>query len=452
MDNSKVFAAIDIGTTKVLTVIGRDAGDGLIEVLGHGLSPCSGVRKGVVEDVAATQAAVRNSVNKAQNASGTHVDTAFVGITGMGISYQRRRDTIDWVGEHGVITYNDVEKVPTSVVREDGRNGDHYGRKVIHAIPRAYSIDGKIGVSDPTGMHSSKLDVETSLVEASEVEIGRLTQVVEGVGIKIESLVLEALASSESILMQEEKILGAAMIDMGGGTTDVMVFRDGKMQYSSVIPVGGYQFTNDICVVYNTPYESAEEIKRMRASVLPDAAKIHEEALMPISGGNTTMKASLHDICQLTRERAQELMRLIILKLREGGVSDLTDYRIVLTGGSSRLNGFHELFKVGTGANVRLGTPPGFLGVPRDLQTPMCSTATGILMWAISQHSDEPKPHAIGERNHRQHSNGNGRHKSWQKNLQPPQSSPEVAVNGNGHKNGGGRRKNRRGILSLFNR
>ena len=433
MQNSKVFAAIDIGTTKVLTVIGRKIEDGRIEVLGHGIAPCSGVRKGVVEDVVATQTSVRSSVAQAERASGAQVDTAFVGITGMGISYEKRLDTIDWVGEHGVITYDDVEHVPDSVVG-NGANSHHFGRKVIHAIPRSYSIDGKRGVSDPMGMHTSKVDVETHLVQASEFEMARLTQAVEGAGIKIESLVLEALASCESVLMQEEKIRGAALIDMGGGTTDVMVFKDGKMQYSSVIPVGGYQFTNDICVVYNTTYEAAEEVKINQASVLPDAAKIHEEVSLPISGGHTSLKVSLHDICQLTRERAQELTRLIILKLREGGIRDLTNYRIVLSGGGSKLTGFYDLFRVGTSAHVRMGAPLGYLGVPRELQTPMCSTGTGILLWAAHQHDDEPKPHAIGQHKHRR-----------------KQHEQKHTLNGNGHANRN-HRKSRSGILSLFKR
>ena len=437
MDNSKVYAAIDIGTTKVLTVIGRKAGDGRVEILGHGVAPCAGVRKGVVEDVHATQTAVRSSVGKAESASGTHVDTAFVGITGTGISYERRMDTIDWVGEHGVITYNEVEKVPGSVAG-GGSNGYHYGRKVIHAIPRTYSIDGKQGVSDPMGMHTSRVDVETHLVQASELEIARLTQAVAGAGIRIEALVLEALASCESVLMQEERVRGAALIDMGGGTTDVMVFRDGTMQYSSVIPVGGYQFTNDICVVYNTSYEAAEEVKVNKASVLPDSSKIHEEVALPISGGHTSLRVSLHDICQLTRERAQELMRLIILKLREGGLDDLTDYRIVLSGGSSRLDGFYELFRVGTSADVRLGAPLGYLGVPRELQSPTCSTGAGILLWAAQQEDDEPKPHAIGHHRHQRREKRKHEH----------------SVNGNGKSEHGTYRvaEKSRGILSLFRR
>ena len=401
MQNSKLFAAIDIGTTKVFTVIGKKAGDGRVEILGHGLAPCSGVHKGVVEDVAATQSAVRSSVSMAERSSGATVDTAFVGISGTGISYEKRVDTIDWVGEHGVITARDVEQVPQSIVR-NGVNGSHRGRKTIHAIPQSYSIDGKIGVHDPMGMHTRKIDVETHLVEGSEAEIGKLKKAVEGIGIKVESLVLEALASSESVLTEEDKVRGAAMIDIGGGTTDVMVFKDGAMNYSTVIPIGGFQFTNDICVVYNTPYEAAEAAKLAHASVRADSVRIHEQITLPITSGNTLTKVSLHELCQLTRERANELMRLIVLKLREGGVIDLNGYRVVLTGGASRLSGFMELFQLGTSANVRMGAPFGYLGVPMELQAPAYSTGAGMLIWAAHQEDDEPKPHAIGQSEERQ--------------------------------------------------
>ena len=396
--NSKVFAAIDIGTTKVFTVIGRKADDGRVEILGHGIAPCTGVHKGVIENVVATQDAVRNSVGMAERSSGAHVDTAFVGISGRGISYEKRYDTIDWVGEHGVITHNEVEKVPVSVAG-NGNGSSHFGRQVIHAVPRSYSIDGRMGVSDPVGMHTSKVSVETHLVEGSEAEITKLKRCVEGAGIKIESLVLDALGSVESTLSQEEKIRGAAMIDIGGGTTDVMVFKNGAMQYSSVIPVGGYQFSNDICIVYNTTHEAAEEVKLNYANVLPNSASIHEEVSLPISGGYTTLNASLHDICQLMRERAQELTRMIMLKLREGGIHDLHDYPIVLSGGASKLGGFHELFQTLTSAKVRQGSPLSYLGAPRELQKSMYSTGIGILIWGAYQDDDEPKPRAIGDDN-----------------------------------------------------
>ena len=434
MQNSKIFAAIDIGTTKVFTVIGMKSDEGRINIIGHGTASCSGVRKGVIEDVAATQSAVRASVANAERASGTQVDTAFVGISGRTISYEKRFDTIDWVGEHGVITQKELEQIPVSVV---GRrtNGSRHGRHVIHAIPRSYSIDGKQGLSDPMGMHTSTVDVETHLVQGSEIEISKLKSALEGAGIKIESLVLNALASSESVLMQEEKVRGAAMVDIGGGTTDVLVYKNGTMQYSSVIPVGGFQFTNDITVVYNSTFEAAEAVKLNQANVLPSSATIHEEVTLPVSNGRTSLDVSLHDICQLTRERAHELTRMITLKLREGGVSDPAGFPVILSGGGANLQGFLELFRSNTFARVRLGAPLGYLGVPRELQKPIYSTGVGILVWAAYQDDDEPKPRDIGE---------------------PYIShSPRHAPNGNGNnheENEEPKKARRRGIMSMFRR
>ena len=432
MQNSKVFTAIDIGTTKVFTVIGRKSDDGIIEVLGHGVAPCNGVRKGMIEDVSATQAAVKSSVGKAERISGVMVNSAFVGITGRDISYEKSIDTIDWVGEHGVITHSEMERVPVSVAGSRA-NGSRYGRKVIHAIPHSYSIDGMSGLSDPMGIHTRKIDVETHLVQGSEVEITKLDTAVKAAGIEIEALVLEALASSESVLMQEEKIRGAAMVDIGGGTTDVMVYKNGSMHYSSVIPVGGYQFTNDICVVYNTTFDAAEDVKLNLANVLPNSTTIHEHVSLPIYAGQTSLEVSLHDICRLTRERAQELIRMIVLKLKEGGVRDLNEYPIVLTGGGSKLRGFEELFKAGSSAKVRMGAPLNYYGIPRELQQPMYSAGTGMLLWAIRQQDDEPKHRAIGDYE---------------------ESRPSrFGFNGNGQKNGNGVAAERKGgILSLFRR
>ena len=393
MQNSKSFTAIDVGTTKVLTIIGRkSADDGHIEVIGHGAAPCSGLRKGVVADVDATQKAVRASVKAAERDSGVTVKSAYVGISGAGVSYENRVDTIDWVGEHGVITAKDLDHVPSAIAK-NGLKSNGHNRKIIHSIPQKFSIDGSAGVARPIGMHARKFDVETHLVAASETDIGRLTQAVEGAGVKVESFVLESLASSEAVLTEEERIRGAAVVDIGGGTTDVIVYKGGNIQYSAVIPIGGFQFTNDIRLVYNTTYEAAEAAKLQHARVQLDTGRVHDEIELPIDRrDDMPLKVSLHEICQLTRERAVELLRLILLKLREGGVHDLVDYPIVIAGGASNLKGMIDLFKVGTSADVRRGQPIGYMGIPAELQSPEYSTGVGALLWASYRYGEDA-PH-----------------------------------------------------------
>lgn len=393
MQNSKSFTAIDVGTTKVLTIIGRKSeDDGHVEVLGHGIAPCSGLRKGVVWDVDATRQAVRASVKAAERDSGASVKSAFVGISGAGVSYENRVDTIDWIGEHGVITAKDLERVPNTIAK-NGLKTNGVNRKIIHSIPQKFSIDGSAGVARPIGMHARKFDVETHLVAAAETDIDRLTQAVEGAGVKVESFVLESLASSEAVLTEQERIRGAAMVDIGGGTTDVIVYKGGDIHYSAVIPIGGFQFTNDIRLVYNTTYEAAEAAKLQHARVQLDTGRVHDEIELPIDRrDDMPLKVSLHEICQLTRERAVELLRLILLKLREGGVHDLVDYPIVIAGGASNLKGMLDLFKVGTSADIRRGQPIGYIGIPAELQTPAYSTGVGVLLWASYRYGEDA-PH-----------------------------------------------------------
>ena len=274
-------------------------------------------------------------------------------------------------------------------------------RKVIHSIPQKFTIDGNRGVARPLGMHASKLDVESHLVAALESDLGNLTAAVEGAGVKVESFVLEALASSEAALSESERVRGAALIDIGGGTTDVIVYKGGTIKYSSVIPIGGFQFTNDICLVYNTTYEAAEAAKLKYACVRLDSNRVHDEVELPIDGKDLPLKASLHEICQLTRERAIELLRLIVIKLREAGVNDLADYPLVFTGGASGLDGMMDLFKVSTGADVRFGAPLGYMGIPQELQSPAHCTGVGVMLWASYQY-DNGEPHrAIGRNGHR---------------------------------------------------
>ena len=391
MQNSKTITAIDVGTTKVLTLVGKKAKSGRLEVAAHGVARCGGVRKGVVSDVEATRRAVRESVKMAERAAGVNISAAHVGISGARVSYESRVDTIDWVGEHGVITAKELERVPASIAAFGApENGSR--RKVIHAIPKDYALDGKRGVHHPIGMHANKLEVESHLVASSETDIDNLKQAVEGAGVHVESLVLESIASGEAALTAQERKDGAAMVDIGGGTTDIIIFKNGAMQYSSVIPIGGFQFTNDICAVYNTSYEAAEAVKVAKAGVQLDNARIREEVTLPIVGSGASVKASLHEICQLMRERSQELTRFITLKLREGGVHDLTGYRIALSGGASKLDGLVELIELGTSANVRRGGPVTYPGLPIELQSSECSTGVGILFWAASQ-MDDAEPH-----------------------------------------------------------
>lgn len=380
MQTSGIITAIDVGTTKIFTLVAGVDDTGALKALGHGIVPCDGLSKGNIEDIVETQRAIRESVQEAQRQAGVQIKSAFVGITGTHISFENRRDVLDWVGSHGVITDRDISRIPETVANAS----KELGRKVLHALPISYSLDGEEGIKDPMGMHSNRLEVETHVVSGSSMAVDRLVRAVESAGVKVDGVVLGSIASSESVLTPLERARGTAVIDIGGGTTDIIVYKGGTIAYSAVIPIGGYQFTNDICMTYNTTFEAAEEAKITQCSTEPDTVRPHEEITLPVLGRAAGLKVPRRDLCQLTRERAMELMRLIMITLKDADVTDFDNFRLVLTGGGSNMDGLEDMIKRTLTSNVRTAAPSGFMEIPLGLQQPEYATGFGILLWGAT--------------------------------------------------------------------
>lgn len=386
MQDPGILTAIDVGTTKVCTIIGRKAGWRGIQVLGHAVVPCEGLSKGEVADVAATERAVRASVQEASQKAEVAVHSAYVGVTGTHVSFENRSDKLGWVGRLGVITANELMRVPETVAA----TSVGLGRSVIHALPMTYTLDGRKGIRDPVGMHAQLLEVETHVVTGASYIIEKLVEAVENAGVTVEGLVLEPLASSEAVLTPEERREGVVLVDIGGGTTDVVVFKKGSIGYTSVIPVAGYQFTNDICVTYNTSYPAAEAAKLKYAHTDPTLVRPNEVVLLPVFGRRTEVRVPRREICQLTRERAQELICLLKLKLQEANLANLSQMRLVLTGGTASLPGLKELVGQTLTSQVRIGAPNGSRGIPQELKAPAYATGVGIMLWAVEQRQQDP--------------------------------------------------------------
>jgi cell division protein FtsA len=385
MADATIIAAIDVGTTKICTIVGKKTGPTNLQVLAYSVVPCDGLKKGNVADAAATEAAIRASISEVEHKAGLSIQSVYVGVTGTHVAFENRSDTLNWAGERGVITNEDLERVPQKVAAESQASG----RKVIHAIPMSYSLDGKEGIRSPLGMHTNQLKVETHVVTGASYIVNSLVDAVERAGVRIESLVLEPLASSLAVLTQEEREQGVVLIDIGGGTTDVVVFKRGNIQYTSVLPIGGYQFTNDISLTYDTTYYAAEEAKLKYAHTETNDVHPNDEISLPVVGRSTELKVPLRDIRQLTRERAQELVRLIKLKLEDAGIEDISSMQLVITGGASVLPGLKELIQRTLTLHVRIGVPDGGGDLPDELKAPAFATSTGILLWAAAQHRPE---------------------------------------------------------------
>ena len=383
---NEVVAAIDVGTTKVCTIVGRRSGRNGVHILGYSSVPNYGLRKGNVTDIALTEKAVRESLYEVAAATGHRIESAFVGVTGAHVEFENRRDRLDSAGGGGAITSADLSRVPEAV----GASADQPGRTLIQAINMSYTLDGREAVRNPLGMHSSQVEVETHVVTGGTKFIDRLVRAVEGASVKVNSLVLEPLASGMAVLTPEEKELGVVMVDIGGGTTDLVGFKGGRVCYTGVIPIGGYQFTNDIAVTYNTSYEAAEDAKMRYATTEPYDIDTTEEISLPVAGRNTEVTVKRHELCQLTRERAHELTQLVRLKLNEAGMGDPSGLRLVLTGGASNLEGLTKVMKKSLGIPVRHGLPSTRGKIPEELRTPAYATSVGMLMWAVNEHVPTP--------------------------------------------------------------
>ena len=377
--DSRVFAAVDVGTTKVCTIVARKEGARQFSVLSYNVSPARGMEKGIVTDISEAEESIRSSISEAIGMSPETLTSAYVGITGSHVSFENRNDRIDWAAAKGVITRNDLEKIPVTVAKASNRPG----RQVIHALPRNYTLDGQSGIVDPLGMHTRKMEVDSHVVSAETSLVSRLTQAVEKTGFAVQALVLQPLASAESVLTEVEKFEGAVLVDMGGGTSDIIMFHRGMVEFTSVLPIGGFQFTNDMCVAFNTTYEAAEAVKLEFGNTDPAAFGALDDVGIPVQGRQTDSRVGLRDISQLLRERARELLRLIRIKMAEAGIEDTTNTTLVLTGGSSRLPGLDALVRRHLTPNVRMGGANPLSGLPEVLRGPEFATSVGLLMWAM---------------------------------------------------------------------
>ena len=257
MQDPRVLVAVDVGTTKVCAIVARREGAGGFRILSYSSLPSEGIASGVVTDTSEAVQVIQNAIKDAARKASVVVRSAYVGITGSHVSSENRLDHIDGAAAYGVITQDDLARVPDAVAKVGGRPG----RQVLHAVPRNYILDGQGGIRDPLGMHTSRLEVESHVVSADKVFVQSLSGAIESSGLSVQGLVLDPVASAEAVLSEREKYMGAVLVDIGGGTSDVIVYKRGNVELTAILPVGGFQFTNDICVTYRTNYTSAETAK-----------------------------------------------------------------------------------------------------------------------------------------------------------------------------------------------
>jgi len=371
----RIVSAVDVGTTKIATIVANVKSENDIEVLGVGVVPSHGLHKGVVVNMDEAKASIADSVKEAQRISGVRVDSACVGVTGRHISSLNNRGVVAIPRDDRLVRPGDLKRV-LSAARVIPLPE---GKKVLHAIPRYYTLDGQERVKQPVGMHGTRLDVETHIITASVSSVQNLVKCIRATGIDVEDLILEPLASGEAALTPEEREGGVIMADIGGGTTDIAVFRDGNIYHTSIIPVAGYQVTSDISIGLGLPFNVAEKMKKSYGNVSTQV-DIDKAPEVGIENGHS---ASYRDLCDIIRSRMEELFELILLEMPTTDYRSLAPFGMVLTGGTANLTGLDELGRSVLRIPVRKGQPldTSIYGITDILHDSAYATTVGLILW-----------------------------------------------------------------------
>ncbi|MBN1368522.1 MAG: cell division protein FtsA [Dehalococcoidales bacterium] len=372
----KTITAIDVGTTKVCTAVATVDEGGGMQLIGIGMAPSRGLHKAMVVNIGEAAEAIRESVKKAEQYTGMKIESAYVGVTGRHVTSLNNKGAVAITRNDRMVRSEDLRRVLRSAQSIVKLPSD---RKLIHVIPRNYTVDGQVGVKNPVGMHGTRLDVETHVITAAVTSVQNLVKCVRQIGIDVDDLVLEPVASSEAVLTEEEKHNGIILADIGGGTTDICIFREGSIWHTGVIPVAGYQLTRDIAIGLGIPFEVAEEMKKRYGTVLPVyEGKEKDVAVSTDSHGGV----SHQDLCEILKARVEEILRLIILELPRNEYESLVPGGLVLTGGSSNLSGMATLGQQILQIPVKVGTPQNIRGMADTQRDPLYATALGMLLWA----------------------------------------------------------------------
>ena len=410
MVKDAVFTALDVGTSKVCALVARRQAGGTPELLGMSIAPSQGLRKGVVVHIREVQESVRAALAEAARSSGISSSGVHVSITGSHLELFNRWGSIRTPDYAVALSYDQVERAINAAYPAELPPD----KQIVHLIPQTYAVDGLTGVRNPVGMHASRLDVETLCVVTATAPIQQLMHAIESSRAKVHGLVMAGLACGETVLTEDEKEAGVLLIEMGAGATTVAVFQGGTLRNATVLPVGGYQFTTDIAVALNTPFDVAEETKLRYGQVLHE--KIGDERVeIRAFGDRRTVQVERREICRYLHDRAEELLRLCHMKVQGLGYSGMLPAGVVLTGGVANLPGMDTVARHIFNSPVRIGRPGGLQGQPEGLQDPAFAATIGTLLWSLGHeaHRERVRQSAKGERAVNGHKNGHGGPLGW---------------------------------------
>lgn len=378
-DTDNMIVGLDIGTSKIVALVGKQNPDGSIEVAGIGSHPSRGLKRGVVVNIETTVQAIQRAVEEAELMAGCRIHSVYAGIAGSHIRS---------MNSHGIVAIRDREVTQADMDRViDAAQAVAIpaDQKILHILPQEFVIDSQEGIKEPLGMSGVRLEAKVHLVTCAVNAVQNIDKCVRRCGLEVDDIILEQLASSYSVLTDDEKELGVCMVDIGGGTTDIAIFTGGAIRHTAVIPIAGDQVTNDIAMALRTPTQNAEEIKTRYACALTQLAGADETIKVPGVGDRAPRDLSRAALAEVVEPRYEELFALVQSELRRSGFEDLIPAGIVLTGGSSMMEGVVELAEEIFHAPVRLAQPTGITGMSDVVSNPIYATGAGLLMYGFKQ-------------------------------------------------------------------
>ena len=367
-----LVVGLDVGTHKICTIVGEVRPED-VYVVGLGIEASDGMKKGVVSDVGALSAAIAQSIRKAERSSGYDINRAFVSVAGSHISSLTSRGMATVVGSRSVQTA-DLEKA-MSVARNIAIP---HNREILHVVPRSYTLDGQEGIRSPLGMHCFRLEVDAHIITASTTSLANLEDAVESAGVLVDRFILNPLAAGEAVLTPHEREMGAVVIDIGGGTTDIAIFIDNTVWHTAIIPVGGNHVTQDITYWMRVPFGLAEQVKIQRGHA--DMQAVSESEVFPVEPfGGEILPVSRRDLAMVIEARFEEIFEMVEKEIKRSGYAGLLRAGSVITGGSSLLPGYRDLASRILNLPVRLAQPERVTGIADTLKNPSYSTSVGLL-------------------------------------------------------------------------
>ncbi len=370
-----MIVGLDIGTSKVVAIVGEVTSDGRIEIIGIGSHPSKGLKKGVVVNIESTVHSIQRAIEEAELMAGCQIHSVYAGIAGSHIRS---------LNSHGIVAIRDKEVTPSDVERViDAARAVAIpaDQKILHILPQEFVIDEQDGIREPVGMCGVRLEAKVHMVTGAVSAAQNIIKCVRRCGLEVDDIILEQLASSHSVLTEDEKDLGVCLVDIGGGTTDIAVFTEGSIRHTAVIPIAGDQVTNDIAVALRTPTQNAEEIKIKYACALTQLASHDETIEVPSVGERPARRLMRQTLAEVVEPRYEELLSLVQAELRRSGFEDLIAAGVVLTGGSSKIEGLVELAEEIFHMPVRLGVPQDVSGLVDVVRNPIYATGVGLLLF-----------------------------------------------------------------------